>query len=542
MRSRLRVNAAKARTFHARLPLPPTMTAPALTRRALLRSSAALAAAVYAGLPGCTGRVRAIDAYPFTLGVASGEPAPDGVVLWTRLAPDPYDDDALGPANLPVTWEVAEDEAFQRVVQQGIVETEAEWAHSIHLQVTGLRPDRWYWYRFRAGDAVSPMGRTRTLPATGAPCARWKLGLASCQHFEQGYFTAYRHMAADDLDVVFHVGDYIYERSRPGGRVRRHVLFEAKTLTQYRARYAQYKQDPDLQAAHAAFPWVVTWDDHEVENDYAGRRPGHEEPLPDFETRQAAAYRAYYEHMPLGTAARPRGRDLQLYRAFSVGDLASFSVLDSRQYRDGQPCPGEKRYGGQMVTQCAERLAAGRTMLGPAQERWLADGLGSSRTRWNVLVQQLLMAQLKRVEKGAAAYWSDGWDGYAAARGRLLAAVRDRRVPNVVTLGGDIHSFWVTDLKVDFDDPGGATVATEFVGTSIATSAGKYAYLRELLPTNPHVRFMESRLRGYLRAEISPGQWRSDLRVVEDVTRQVSPARTLASFVVESGRPGAVPA
>jgi alkaline phosphatase D len=456
-------------------------------------------------------------------------------------------DGGMPPVPVTVAWEVGTDERLGRIVRRGTAVARPEWGHAVHVEVQGLDPDRWYWYRFRAGDAASRIGRTRTLPPPDAPRSRMRFAFASCQHWEQGYFSAYRHMLADDLDLVVHLGDYVYESGPPGGGVRRHEGPEPVSLAGYRNRHALYKLDPDLQAAHAAYPWITTWDDHEVDNDYAGDQSQDRDDPAAFLARRAAAYQAYYEHLPLRRLARPDGPDAQLYQRVAFGSLAEFHVLDTRQYRSDQACGENRSGGGNQVEDCAERLDPRRTMLGTAQERWLSSGLDRGTARWTVLAQPMLMAELRqRSPSGGEAYWTDGWDGYAPARSRILDRLARRtagvRPTNAVVIGGDIHSFWVTDLKADFRDPASPTVASEFVGTSISSPGVPYETFAAFLADNPHVRYFESRFRGYVRCEVTPARWRADLRVVESVRDRQAPARTLASFVVEDGRPGAVPA
>jgi alkaline phosphatase D len=512
-------------------------------RRALLAGAASLAA-MRALAPAATGaavRPRK-GGYPFALGVASGDPLPDGFVVWTRLAPDPLTPGGgMPPEPVRVQWEVAADEQMRRPLRQGVAVAVPEHAHAVHVELRGLEPDHWYWYRFRVGGEASRVGRARTAPLPGAPFGRFRFAFASCQHWEQGYFAAYRHMLADDLDLVVHLGDYIYEVSSWADEVRRHDGPEPLTLDDYRIRHALYKTDPDLQAAHAACPWAVTWDDHEVDNDYAADQSQDREDPQLFVRRRAAAYQAYWEHMPLRRTALPRGADMRLYHRLTFGDLVELSVLDNRQYRSDQPCGEGKRGGGNLVEGCAARLEAGQSMLGPEQERWLLRGLERSRARWNVIAQQQLMAELRqRTRTGAEAYWTDGWDGYAAARGRILAHLTARQTSNPIVIGGDIHSFWVNDLKSDFRDPRAPAVATEFVATSVTSLGVPYETFAALLPDNPHVRFFESRQRGYVRCGVTAERWQADLRAVSDVRDRAATARTLASFVVEAGRPGAV--
>jgi alkaline phosphatase D len=477
---------------------------------------------------------------PFTLGVASGHPLPDGVVLWTRLAPDPLHGGGMPEVPVTVDWEVAADERFQRPVQSGRGRAVPHFAHAVHVEVRGLEPDRWYWYRFRLGEHLSPTGRTRTAPALGATPDRLRFAFASCQHYEQGFFTAYRHMVADDLDLVVHLGDYIYESSWGAHHVRTHDAPEPVSLDDYRERHALYKTDPDLQAAHAAYPWLVTWDDHEVQNDYADDRSQNLDAPAWFLARRAAAYQAYYEHMPVRRAAFPFGPHLRLHTRVSYGDLADFHVLDDRQYRSHQPCPRPGRGGSAVVEDCAARLDPKLTLLGEAQEQWLMANLARSRARWNVLAQQTLMAQLDRKPGPGQSFWTDGWDGYPAARRRLLQFLDRAKPANPLVIGGDVHAFWVADLKPDFDDERSPTVATELVGTSVTSQVNRTQAEQDALRAdNPHIKYGDLTRRGYVRMEITRAQARADLRGLEHVRTREAAVQTMARFVVEDGRPGA---
>jgi alkaline phosphatase D len=472
---------------------------------------------------------------PFSLGVASGEPASDGVVLWTRLAPDPLNGGGMPAERVAVGWRIATDERMREVVRLGTVAASPQSAHSVHVEVSGLRPDRPYWYQFAAGGEESPIGCTRTLPLPTAAADRLRFAFISCQNYEMGYFTPLRHLAAEELAVVFHLGDYIYESAGRDGQVRRHTGGEPRTLNEYRNRYALYKTDADLQEAHAAAPWILTWDDHEVDNDYAGRSS--EEPIsPElFLRRRAAAYQAYYEHMPLRRSARPAGDgSARMYRDFRYGRLASFFVLDTRQYRSDQPCGA-----GPL---CPGAIDPARTMLGAAQERWLAGGLRRSDARWTVIPQQILMAKVDDAQGPAERYFMDHWNGYDAARTRLFDALSAAPSKNAIVLTGDIHSHWVNDLKRDFADPRSPVIATELVGTSIS-SGGDGSDLpdniKPVLAENPFVKFYSGK-RGYVACEVTASRVRADFKVVEFVTRPGAPLQTRASFVVENGRPGAV--
>ncbi len=481
----------------------------------------------------------AFAADPFTLGVASGAPLPDGVVLWTRLAPDPLNGGGLPPAAIELRWEVARDEGFRDIVRHGTALAEPQHAHSVHVEADGLEPARWYWYRFMAGNAVSATGRTRTAPAAGAAVDRLRFAFASCQQYEQGFYAAHRHLAAEDLDLVVFLGDYIYESSWGSRHVRKHEGPEPYTLEQYRNRYARYKSDADLQRSHAAFPWLVTWDDHEVDNDYADGRS--EDLDPDFLVRRAAAYQAYWEHMPLRRSAMPNGPHMRLYGRHDFGGLARFHVLDDRQYRDHQVCPRLGRGGSNVVDdlKCPSRLEPNRTLLGREQEAWLYAGFSDSRTKWNIVAQQLLMAQTDRKPGPERQFWSDGWDGYPAARTRLLQAIAGRRPANPLVIGGDVHFNCVSDLRVDFDDTQSPAVATEFCGTSITSQGQAQARLDALRTENPHVRFANGEKRGYVVMDLAARSCLAELRVIDSEKAADSSISTLASFVVEDGRPGA---
>jgi alkaline phosphatase D len=493
---------------------------------------------------------RASDQYPFTLGVASGEPTPDGFVLWTRLAPEPLAFDGHGGTSEPVSimWEVAADDTLRNVVRTGTAEADGRLAHSVHVEVGGLEPGRPYWYRFTAMGQQSPIGRAKTAPPPNARPDSMRFVFASCSNWEVGYFSAYRHMAEQNPDLVIFLGDYIYEYTHADANadrvVRRHDGPTATDLASYRNRYALYRTDPDLQALHAAAPCLMTWDDHEVENDYANAWSERMETSPeDFLRRRAAAYQAYYEHMPLRARSIPRGSAARIYDRYRFGDLVTFSVLDGRQYRTKQPCEMPPLRRGHVAPEsCTERVDAERTLLGAEQETWLFDGFKHSDAAWNVIAQQQLVAQLRQQDpNGASGYWTDGWDGYPAARQRVLDAVSSTRLANPVFIGGDIHSFWVTDLKADFGNPASATIATEFVGTSITSEPPPYDLIVAALPENPHVRYFESRHRGYVAVDLSRDRMETRLQVISDRGDPKATLSTIRRFVVESGKTGASP-
>jgi alkaline phosphatase D len=337
------------------------------------------------------------------------------------------------------------------------------------------------------------------------------------------------------------VGDYIYESSWGRPHVRKHEGPEPYTLEQYRGRYALYKSDEDLQAAHAAFPWIVTWDDHEVDNDYANDRSQDLDAPESFLLRRAAAYQAYYEHMPLPAWARPHAHAMQLYTALDYGRLARFFVLDTRQYRSHQACAPTGRGGSTVVRaeDCDARLDPRLTMLGARQEEWLHGGLGRSGVRWNVLAQQTLMAYADRRPGPGADFWTDGWDGYPHARRRLLESIAKQRASNPIVLGGDVHMAAVCDLKIDFVDERSSVVATEFVCPSISSHGPSVKRVELLLQENPHIRFANGARRGYTTLEITPERCTARIRTIASAVEPDSAVRTLATFVVEDGRPGA---
>jgi alkaline phosphatase D len=510
----------------------------AANRRQFILSGASLAILPWLGATtwGAVQRRPVFSSDPFQLGVASGDPAPQGVVIWTRLAPEPLEGGGMPDVAVPVTWEVADDDSMRQIVRQGVAWANPQLAHSVHVEVDGLQPDRWYWYRFSVGEAQSPIGRTRTTPRMRALPAELRFAFASCQHYETGHYTAYQHMAEEPFDLILHLGDYIYEYAGQDDRVRKHVGPEIQSLEHYRTRYAQYKTDPHLQAAHALCPWLVVWDDHEFDNNYANDISEEEGvDREEFMLRRANAYQAYYENMPLRRRSLPRGPNMQLYRRVPYGRLANFQMLDTRQYRTNQPNgDGRKPLVGDVFDPQA-------TMLGAEQEGWLTAGLLQSISQWNILGQQVMMARVDREPGEKSLYSMDQWSGYDVPRQRLLRFLAERRIPNPVVLTGDIHSNWVNDLRVDFDNESDPTIATEFVGTSISSGGNGVPTPNgtdTMLAENPFVRFHNAE-RGYVSCKVTPAEWRTDYQVVEYVDRPGAPRVTRGSFVVEAGRPGA---
>lgn len=510
------------------------------SRRALIRSAAALAAGAVAPA-GLAVRVWAqarTSEDPFSLGVASGEPTPDGMVLWTRLAPSPLEPDGgLPPEALPVGWELAEDEGFRRIVAKGRTLARPELGHSVHVEPAGLEPDRPYWYRFTFAGASSPVGCTRTAPLPGETPSRLRYAFGSCQKYESGFYGAYAHLVEDAPDLVFFLGDYIYESGpKTSGVVRSHKNPEPKDLAGYRVRYATYKSDPLLQAAHACAPWLVTWDDHEVSNDYGD---ANDQDFTDpwaFLKRRAAAYQAYYEHMPLRAAQIPVGPAMLLHRTLDWGRLAQFQILDDRQYRDARACLGPEAGRGKAIPDCDARRDARRSQLGMAQESWLLNDLSASTARWNVLAQQTLFGAAQRPDaEGKPFFSADGWENAPANRERIVRRWAEAKVSNPFVIGGDIHTFAAGDIRAS---PGEAVVATEYVGGSVTSLGGTPQTDRLARETNPDIGVFDSQVRGYGLVDLTPGRADIAFRAVKDATDPKTAIGDLAKFVIESGRAG----
>ncbi len=477
---------------------------------------------------------------PFTLGVASGDPSPDGFVIWTRLAPQPLAADGRG--GMPsrrhdVRYEVAVDDRFRLVVKRGVVPADQRSAHAVHVEVSGLAPGREYFYRFRTGRWMSRTGRALTSPEPGSLPAALAMSFVSCSQFEHGFFTAYRRLAEDRPDLVLHLGDYQYEYKKddytsPTGNVRDHRGPETTTLAGYRQRHAQYKTDADLQEAHAVAPWLVVWDDHELDNNWADEIPENAASVPGFLERRTAAFRAYYENMPLRRSSIPTGIDMPLYRRVRWGQLATFHLLDTRQFRDDQAC-------GDGYDACPAASDPARTITGPDQEAWLLDGFNQSTARWDVLGQQVFFSQRDNDAGPLTVTSMDSWDGYVESRRRITQGWVDAQVRNPVVLTGDVHAHWASEVKLDFADPTSASVGTELVCSSI-TSGGDGADeptgTHPWFPQNPHLKFWNN-LRGYANTTITPSRLDVDFRCLPRVTAPGLPAFTRRSYSVVDGDP-----
>ncbi|WP_329121121.1 alkaline phosphatase D family protein [Streptomyces sp. NBC_01465] len=504
-------------------------------RRFLAGSAAALGVAAVSTLPlATTSYAAAQPALPdglFTLGVASGDPLPDAVVLWTRLAPDPLNGGGMPDSPVAVEWQVAADSRFRRIVRQGVAQALPAYGHSVHADARGLEPGREYWYRFRCDGQISPTGRTHTAPHPYSSGSGLRVALASCQNWQNGFFTPYADMKAQNPDLVLFVGDYIYESAPAAASVRVHEgTGEPYSLEQYRNRYAQYKTDPDLQAMHAHAPWVVTFDDHEVDNDWAGEVPQDptKQPHDAFVARMTAAFQAYYEHMPVRASAIPNGPHIQMYRRFDYGRLVRLNVLDTRQFRSDQA-----------TTQAGAQDPL-MTMLGAEQKDWLLRGLHRSPARWNVIASQIMMAETDLQQGDGKLWFYDAWDGYQTERNALLADFQSVRNPLV--LSGDRHLTMISDLKKDYADPSSAVVGAEFVGTSISSNgdqdlAAFDAYWNPLKPDNPHWKLIDAH-RGYHLFDIGRMSVEAQVRIVSTVVQPTATASTLARLRVRSDRPG----
>jgi alkaline phosphatase D len=471
----------------------------------------------------------------FSLGVASGDPEHNRVLLWTRLAPEPLAGGGMPDVDVPVHWEISADDSFRRIVRRGTAVATPGHAHSVHVDVVGLRPDAWYHYRFLAGDEVSPVGRARTAPPPGRG-DHLRFLFASCQNWQQGFYPAWGHAVDEDADLVVHLGDYIYEGGQGGTSVvRLHDGPEVTTLDAYRNRYGLYKSDPALQAIHAACPFVVTWDDHEVDNNYAGLVPENPSEAASFAARRAAAYQAWWEHQPVRLPP-PVGPDLRIHRAVDWGRLARFHVLDGRQHRSEQPCGT----AGDLGPTCPERTAADRTMLGAEQEAWVGESLRRSHAHWDVIANQVVMTSMPLA---GSIYNLDQWDGYAADRTRLYDQIRAAAVENAVVVTGDIHAAGVGDLVDELPDgtPTTDAVGTELVGTAISSSfppeLGPVA--QQLIEALAHIHWADTTHRGYTRCDVDGDQLVAQYRQVSSVLSPEATIATGATFTIESGSPGA---
>lgn len=483
-----------------------------------------------------------LPAWPFTLGVAAGDPDHQGMVIWTRLAPLPDQPQAgLDPVPYTVGWELAEDAAFRRIVDRGEALARPELGWSVHVETTRLQPGRPYHYRFRAGDHVSPVGRARTLPAADAAVDRVRLGVGGCQDYSSGLYTAWGHLAREDVDAIFHYGDYMYEygvrdtsfnwnTGQQEPVVRKHNSPMTFSLDDYRRRYTQIRLDPDLQAAHASAAFLCSFDDHEVVNNWVGDIDQQQTPPEYFRFRRAAAMQAWYEFMPVRRAAFPANGFSGPWRQVRFGQLLDARVLNTRNDRTDQPC-GDK-YG----SWCDGIMDPKADVLGRQQEDWLVAGLTGSPARWNALLQQIMVMDLDRARADTKTVNPDSWAGYQVPRDRLLERLAP--VPNLIVLTGDEHQHYAGEVRLSGADPESPARAIEFVTTSISSGSDGPGERKEhaaLLARNPSLRYVRDE-RGYSLMMITPDAWETDFRVVDTVRKAGGQVASAARFRVPAGK------
>lgn len=496
-------------------------------RRALLRGAAVLAAPLAPALGACS-QDDGADVERFQHGIASGDPLPDAVILWTRITGD-------GDAAIDVTWEIAEDPEMNQAVASGSARADASRDFTVKVDARGLSPARTYYFRFRALGATSRIGRTRTAPSGATP--RLRLAMVSCASYAHGYFHGYRALASHlDLDAVIHLGDYIYEYGDGEyGDVRSYEPpTEILTLADYRTRHSHYKKDPDLQEIHRQHPFITVWDDHETAND--SYKDGAENHTPEregaFAERKAAAQRAYAEWMPIREQT-----DDRIFRKLAFGDLVDLVLLDTRLYARTEQA------GGAIAAPPPPDPA--RTLLGDEQAAWMENELKTSTARWKLVGQQVMVGNLI-LDKGKQLANLDQWHGYPESRTRLLSFFRDSGVKDVIVLTGDIHSSWANELVFDPNDvqeydpaTGKGSLAVEFVTPGITSPGIPEIFLGLIEQTraiNPHIRFVEPSHRGFVILDITPERVQASWHLFDDIVlpEPASP-RFSAAWSVRAG-------
>lgn len=479
---------------------------------------------------------------PFSMGVASGDPTPEGFVLWTRLAPNPFDVEPFTQDLVEVLVEVAEDEKFTKIVRRQTEIARPDNAHSVHAEINGLPAGRNYFYRFRCGGVASPVGRTITAPLFAQKLDKIKFAWHSCAHYEQGYYTAYRDIAEQHPDIILGLGDYIYEVSW-GPQLRRMPVNEATSVDEYRLIHAVTKLDKDLQAAHAVAPWLFIWDDHEVANDYQGdwgsTLPGLDEKT--FVARRLASYKAYFEHLPLRARSRfDAVNRMRIYGQSTFGDLLEFTLLDTRQFRPRASCPSNpEKYTGEMISKanCADLTDKTRSILGAQQERFVNDNFMRGNTRWSVLVQPTFFGDLaQKNDKGEAIVFNEGWSGFNPARQKIIDTIAKRqKQSSCVVIGGDMHAFFAADVKKDYDKPDSETVAVEFVSGSITSKSYNYERFMKMMPDNPHIKFFDDRTNGYGIVEVTDKKMDVRLRHTKSTWVKDAGFSDIKRYTIERG-------
>jgi alkaline phosphatase D len=477
----------------------------------------------------------------FRHGVASGDPLPDGVILWTRVNPPGGGTDS---SPLDVRWQIATDEQLRTVVARGTAQAAVERDFTVKIDASNLKPGATYYYAFDTGGEQSPIGRTRTLPDRGAQ--RLRLGQVSCANYPTGYFNVYRRLAdRSDLDAIVHLGDYIYEFASdryndPSLSRAVQPTNELVTLQDYRSRYAFYRKDVDLQEVHRQHPFIVVWDDHEMANDaWSGGAGNHRANQGDWKVRQRAAYRAYLEWLPIRESS---SSDIRLYRRFAFGGLADLIMLDTRGLRDQQVTASDK----------AALADPRRTLLGAEQEKWLSDTLRASQaagTGWRLLGQQILFSPLTMPSMTVD---PDVWDGYPAARARVFDVIDSGHITDLAILTGDIHSSWALDIPRNPWSAYDPKTASGSRGVEIVTPAvssppmfsnpAQRDMATMLRPLAQHLKFLDGDSRGYVLLDVTPKSLVAEWYFVPTVTERTERESRVARFVCERGSSRLVPA
>jgi alkaline phosphatase D len=549
------------------------VTTPPVGRRAVLATSAAGAAAALGTAPSPSQALGPRRHGAFRHGVASGDPFPTSVLIWTRVTPSERATPGSGKgAPVTVHWEVAEDPRFHRIVRHGTFRTGPHRDHTVKLVVPGLEPDTWYHYRFRWRAQTSRTGRTRTAPAPHATPDHLRFGVVSCANLQAGWFAAYRGLVQrDDLHAVVHLGDYLYEYG-PGQYgyggddvdIRTHQpAHEMVSLPDYRQRHAQYKQDPDLQDLHAKYPWVITWDDHEVANDqWSAGAENHQPEEGDYASRRLQAHRAYDEWMPVrmdGTARLSDGD--RLYRRIGFGRLAELSMLDLRTYRSEQV-----RTAAPTPVPAAEAAVSdpNRTITGDQQMSWLKQSLSSDRAQWKVIGNPVMIAPVNfgavpqqllepvndvtgLLPEDGFPYNVDQWDGYTADRREVLTHIRDHQITDALFITGDIHSGWAAELPYDASTyPLGDSAGVEFVCSSVTSNnlkdllhapprTASLAVEGAITANNRHVKYLDFDSHGFCVLDITSQRAQMDWFVIGDRKDRTTPISWSRSFATKAG-------
>lgn len=501
------------------------------------------------------------DGAPFLpdYGVASGDPRPDSVIIWTRVPEYAQPRDFRGAVRVRYYVSLFEEFLPRDIVASGEVTTDENTDYTVQVTVEGLSPWTRYYYRFVSESGYeSLVGRTKTAPSADQDLSEMKFAFVSCQNFVSGYFTPFAHLRHEDVDFCIHLGDHIYETNGagPGVKTAREDNIgggEAKSLVDYRNKYKLALSDKMFREVRRLFPWISLWDDHEVANNYTS--DGHHKPDA---RRKLDAYKAFYEYIPRATPLVAH----EAFRDFQFGKLGQFFALDERQYRDNLACYVEGKRD-MFIRPCPEKDLPERTLLGASQKTWLKEKLAQSECQWKFVLNEVMMMQFKfapgfggplatkyeklRNDQDGIFFSFDGWDGFSAERADLLAHVRKNDIRNFVVLTGDIHNFYAGVLREDFGDKKEEPVGVEIVGGSV-TSAGFYEVThsdlnlpaRLILPKlNPHLRYLDMKHHGYVKARVTPEAAKFEFLAVDTVLEERSRLSRIATVVVENNVPEA---